>query len=244
MKVLVTGSQGFIGRNLIEALANIDGLTILTHTRHDSERELLKKLETTDFIFHLAGVNRNNSNSEFVKVNVELTRTIVDYLNLLRRKIPIVFTSSIQSGSETIYGRTKSEAESILLNYAKDTGARVRIYKLPNVFGKWSKPDYNSAIATFCYRVVNNLPINVPDPIASLRLVYIDDVVKTFARDLEINAANNAFGVVKPEFDTTVGEVLRSIRNFKDSLEASNQLEQKSELIHNLYLTYLTYLSF
>ena len=244
MKVLVTGSQGFIGRNLIEALANIDGLTILTHTRHDSERELLKKLETADFIFHLAGVNRNNSNSEFVKVNVELTRTIVDYLNLLRRKIPIVFTSSIQSGSETIYGRTKSEAESILLNYAKDTGARVRIYKLPNVFGKWSKPDYNSAIATFCYRVVNNLPINVPDPIASLRLVYIDDVVKTFARDLEINAANNAFGVVKPEFDTTVGEVLRSIRNFKDSLEASNQLEQKSELIHNLYLTYLTYLSF
>lgn len=241
MKVLVTGSQGFIGRNLIEALANIDGLTILTHTRHDSERELLKKLETTDFIFHLAGVNRNNSNSEFVKVNVELTRTIVDYLNLLRRKIPIVFTSSIQSGSETIYGRTKSEAESILLNYAKDTGARVRIYKLPNVFGKWSKPDYNSAIATFCYRVVNNLPINVPDPIASLRLVYIDDVVKTFARDLEINAANNAFGVVKPEFDTTVGEVLRSIRNFKDSLEASNQLEQKSELIHNLYLTYLSF---
>lgn len=241
MKVLVTGSQGFIGRNLIEALANIDGLTILTHTRHDSERELLKKLETADFIFHLAGVNRNNSNSEFVKVNVELTRTIVDYLNLLRRKIPIVFTSSIQSGSETIYGRTKSEAESILLNYAKDTGARVRIYKLPNVFGKWSKPDYNSAIATFCYRVVNNLPINVPDPIASLRLVYIDDVVKTFARDLEINAANNAFGVVKPEFDTTVGEVLRSIRNFKDSLEASNQLEQKSELIHNLYLTYLSF---
>lgn len=176
-----------------------------------------------------------------MKVNVELTRTIVDYLNLLRRKIPIVFTSSIQSGSETIYGRTKSEAESILLNYAKDTGARVRIYKLPNVFGKWSKPDYNSAIATFCYRVVNNLPINVPDPIASLRLVYIDDVVKTFARDLEINAANNAFGVVKPEFDTTVGEVLRSIRNFKDSLEASNQLEQKSELIHNLYLTYLSF---
>ena len=241
MKVLVTGSQGFIGRNLIEALANIDGLTILTHTRHDSQQELLKKLETTDFIFHLAGVNRNNSDLEFVKVNVELTRTIVDYLNLLRRKIPIVFTSSIQSGSETIYGRTKSEAESILLNYAKDTGARVRIYRLPNVFGKWSKPDYNSAIATFCYRVVNNLPINVPDPIASLRLVYIDDVVKMFAKDLEINAANNAFGVVKPEFDTTVGEVLRSIRNFKDSLEASNQLEQKSELIHNLYLTYLSF---
>ena len=241
MKVLITGSQGFIGRNLIEALVNIDGLTILTHTRHDSEQELLKKLETTDFIFHLAGVNRNNSDLEFVKVNVELTRTIVDYLNLLRRKIPIVFTSSIQSGSETIYGRTKSEAESILLNYAKDTGARVRIYRLPNVFGKWSKPDYNSAIATFCYRVVNNLPINVPDPIASLRLVYIDDVVKMFAKDLEINAANNAFGVVKPEFDTTVGEVLRSIRNFKDSLEASNQFEQKSELIHNLYLTYLSF---
>ncbi len=241
MKVLITGSQGFIGRNLIEALLNIDGLTILTHTRHDSKQELLKKLETTDFIFHLAGVNRNNSDSEFVNVNVELTKTIVDYLNLLHREIPIVFTSSIQSGSATIYGRTKSEAELILLNYAKDTGARVRIYKLPNVFGKWSRPDYNSAIATFCYRVVNNLPINVPDSIASLRLVYIDDVVKTFARDLEINASNNVFGVVEPEFDTTVGEVLRSIRNFKDSLEASNQFEQKSELIHNLYLTYLSF---
>ena len=241
MKVLITGSQGFIGRNLIEALVNIDGLTILTHTRHDSEQELLKKLETTDFIFHLAGVNRNDSDSEFVNVNVELTKTIVDYLNLLHREIPIVFTSSIQSGSATIYGRTKSEAESILLSYAKDTGASVRIYKLPNVFGKWSRPDYNSAIATFCYRVVNNLPINVPDPIASLRLVYIDDVVKTLARDLEINTANNVFGVVEPEFDTTVGEVLRSIRNFKDSLEASNQLEQKSELIHNLYLTYLSF---
>ena len=241
MKVLITGSQGFIGRNLIEALVNIEGLTILTHTRHDSEQELLKKLETTDFIFHLAGVNRNNSDSEFVNVNVKLTKTIVDYLNLLHREIPIVFTSSIQSGSATIYGRTKSEAESILLNYAKDTGASVRIYKLPNVFGKWSKPDYNSAIATFCYRVVNNLPINVPDPIASLRLVYIDDVVKTLARDLEINASNNVFGVVEPEFDTTVGEVLRSIRNFKDSLEASSQFEQKSELIHNLYLTYLSF---
>lgn len=241
MKVLITGSQGFIGRNLIEALVNIEGLTILTHTRHDSEQELLKKLGSTDFIFHLAGVNRNNSDSEFVNVNVKLTKTIVDYLNLLHREIPIVFTSSIQSGSATIYGRTKSEAESILLNYAKDTGASVRIYKLPNVFGKWSKPDYNSAIATFCYRVVNNLPINVPDPIASLRLVYIDDVVKTLARDLEINASNNVFGVVEPEFDTTVGEVLRSIRNFKDSLEASNQFEQKSELIHNLYLTYLSF---
>jgi len=241
MKVLITGSQGFIGRNLIEALVNIEGLTILTHTRHDSEQELLKKLGSTDFIFHLAGVNRNNSDSEFVNVNVKLTKTIVDYLNLLHREIPIVFTSSIQSGSATIYGRTKSEAESILLNYAKDTGASVRIYKLPNVFGKWSKPDYNSAIATFCYRVVNNLPINVPDPIASLRLVYIDDVVKTLARDLEINASNNVFGVVEPEFDTTVGEVLRSIRNFKDSLEASSQFEQKSELIHNLYLTYLSF---
>ena len=241
MKVLVTGSQGFIGRNLIEVLLEIDGLTILTHNRHDSEQQLIKKLETTDFIFHLAGVNRNNSDSEFIKVNVELIETIVDYLNLLRRKIPIVFTSSIQSGSETIYGRTKSEAELILLNYTNDTGARVRIYRLPNVYGKWSKPDYNSAIATFCYRVVNNLPIIVPDPIASLRLVYIDDVVKTFARDLEINEAKSVFGVVEPEFITTVGEVLRSIRDFKDASKVSNQFDQKSEFIKNLYLTYLSF---
>ena len=137
MKVLVTGSNGFIGQNLVVGLNRIKSITVLTHNRNDSTAELLAKLKSANFIYHLAGVNRSNDDLEFVKVNVDMTRLIVDNLRLLKRATPIIFTSSIQSGSNTIYGKTKSEAESVLRQYANDTGAHLRIYNLPNIRGKF-----------------------------------------------------------------------------------------------------------
>ena len=161
MKVLVTGANGFIGKNLVEALIQVKKVEIVKHLRGDSVESLFEKLKTTDLIFHIAGVNRNHSDLEFVKGNLDSTSNITNYLLERSRSIPIVFTSSIQSGSESIYGKTKAAAESLILRYAELSGAPVKIYRLPNVFGKFSKPDYNSVVATFCYRTINNIPVVV-----------------------------------------------------------------------------------
>ena len=212
MKILVTGANGFIGKNLVEALIQVKKVEIVKHLRGDSVESLFEKLKTTDLIFHIAGVNRNHSDLEFVKGNLDSTSNITNYLLERSRSIPIVFTSSIQSGSESIYGKTKAAAESLILRYAELSGAPVKIYRLPNVFGKFSKPDYNSVVATFCYRTINNIPVVVHNESSLVKLVYIDDVVSSMACVLSKSVSNVVFERVQPEFEISVGKLLKMIQ--------------------------------
>ena len=171
-----------------------------------------------------------------------MTRFIVDNLRLSGRVTPIIFTSSIQSGSNTIYGKTKLQAELILRQYAQDTGAILKIYNLPNVFGKWSRPDYNSAVATFCFRVANNLEVTIPQPGKKLRLVYVEDVVAAFLRDLRLKESTETRGTVKPLFESTVGEVYQTIAKFRNSRKTCLEIFKKNRRLSK-YLK-KTYLSF
>ena len=239
MNVLVTGSNGFIARNLIQKLGANSSLQVLTQSRRDTEHDLFKKLDKSDFVFHLAGVNRSKNELDFKLVNVELTKSITEYLKSTGRLLPIIFSSSTQAGLDNIYGRTKSEAESLLLDYVNFAKGKARIYRLPNVFGKWSRPDYNSVIATFCFRIANDLEVMMPNPEAKLKLVYVADVVTAFIEDLLFDSTLGLLGEVSPVFETTVGEVYLIIKRFKDQIIDIGYPKDQQQLGNSLQETYI-----
>ena len=192
MKLLVTGASGFVGRNLVEALKNIrDGkdrthpeITVEEIFEYDlasSDSELEEAASRCDFVFHLAGVNRPTDPAEFTKGNIDLTSRLIDLLKKHRNKCPVMLSSSIQASCigryDSEYGRSKRAGEDLLFRYAEESGARALVYRFPNLFGKWCRPNYNSAVATFCHHIANDLPITVSDPAVTLELLYIDDLV-------------------------------------------------------------------
>lgn len=178
--VLVTGSNGFIGRNLTVRLRELKDIKVKSFNIEDNLDTLNKHIVDSDFIFHIAGVNRPEKEDKFEKVNTGLTRKIIKMLDKIDKKIPIVITSSIYAKLENPYGKSKKMAEDELINYANKNYVPVYIYRLPNVFGKWSKPNYNSVVATFCYNISHNLDIYISDPLKEIELVYIDDVISEF----------------------------------------------------------------
>lgn len=186
MNVLITGANGFIGKNLVVYLQNLADLKInvLTYTRHSQPDDLSELIQKSDLIFHLAGENRPNNTEDFFIGNTQLTQKVCT-LCLQHNPIPIVFSSSTQVMNDNDYGRSKREAEKILEKYTRDANVPVYIYRLPNVFGKWAKPNYNSFIATLCYNIAHGLPYQIDDSSKRLTLVYIDDVVQTFAQHLK-----------------------------------------------------------
>jgi len=185
MKILVTGANGFIGKNLVAELTNRGYRDIYTYTR-DCDPSLLEQyLQDCQFVFHLAGVNRPKDEHEFESGNAGLTSRIVELLQRYDNRAPVLITSSIQAERDNPYGRSKKIAETILFEHNRATDAKVYIYRLPNVFGKWSRPNYNSVVATFAYNIARNLDIQIHDPNAGLTLCYIDDVVDEFIRALE-----------------------------------------------------------
>jgi len=246
MKVLVTGSGGFVGKNLIARLHERAGIEVLPFTRNCSEGDLAALAARADFIFHLAGVNRPADASEFTTGNIELTRLLVRSMAQFGRLIPVVFTSSIQAEQNNPYGLSKRAAEDALLAHRSATGSAVYIYRLPNVFGKWCRPNYNSAVATFCHNIARDLPIAINDPAASLSLVYIDDVVEEFIRALNRHRADagtelsGPFRDVAPVYSTTVGDLADKIRAFKDDREALAVDRVGSGFLRALYSTYLS----
>ncbi|MEA2019546.1 MAG: NAD-dependent epimerase/dehydratase family protein, partial [Campylobacterota bacterium] len=163
MKILITGSNGFIAKNLIEHLKVDENNELYLYSKKDSINILEAYVKEVDFIFHLAGVNRPTDVSEFYEGNRDLTRAIVDILESMNKSTPIVFSSSMQVDRDNDYGKSKLEAESYLLNYMERTSTRVFIYRLPNVFGKWSKPNYNTVIATWCHNLTRDFEIQVND---------------------------------------------------------------------------------
>ncbi len=245
MKVLVTGSAGFIGKNLVERLkagACADVTDVFEFDRDTDPSVLEEFAAQCDFVFHLAGVNRPQDPTEFTAGNVELTVRLLDALKATTPR-PVLLSSSVQALQGNAYGRSKRNAEEAVTEYSMVTGVPAYVYRLPNVFGKWSRPNYNTVVATFCYNIARDLPIEVTDPSTPLTLVYIDDVVDEFLRALR-GKATVAEGacLVEPTHDATVGELAECIRGFRRSRETLAVPSAADPLERKLYATYLSFL--
>jgi UDP-2-acetamido-2,6-beta-L-arabino-hexul-4-ose reductase len=242
MNILVSGSNGFIGRNLCVHLKEAGFDNIETITRDDNDTSIEEKVKNADFIYHLAGINRPKYDYEFKKGNTDLTKNIVEVLINNAKSTPIVLTSSIQAELNNPYGISKAESELVIDAYGKETGAATYIYRLPNVFGKWCKPNYNSVVATFCYNTINDLPITLHNADAPLSLVYIDDVCHEFV-NLVTNKPLEAkkYSPVEPVYKTTVGKVLDLLNEFKKSRNSLITNKVGVGFERALYSTYLSY---
>lgn len=242
MKILITGANGFVSKNLIARLGERKDIEVLPFTRDLAEEQLSEQIREADFIFHLAGVNRPTDPVEFVTGNTELTQILCNLVAQTGRKIPVVYTSSIQAERDNPYGSSKRAAEVALTALAEKMGGGVHIFRLPNVFGKWCRPNYNSAVATFCHNICRDLPIQVNDPNALLTLVYIDDVVDRFLQLLDGQDDSELFPKVSPEYTTTVGELAEQIHAFKNSRDNLITERVGTGLVRALYATYVSYL--
>ncbi len=242
MKILVTGANGFIGKNLILELKNRGYTDIYECTRETTLKELAEYCHDVDFVFHLAGINRPNDNSEFRIGNVLFTEKLIEKLIEKNNFCPIVFSSSIQAELENLYGDSKKEAEKLLISYNKETGADVFIFRLPNVFGKWCKPNYNSVVATFCHNIANDLPISINDPNREINLVYIDDVISKFINCIENKIEENLFYYIEISYKCTVSRLASTLKAFKECRDNKFIPNMQDEFIKKLYSTYLSYL--
>ena len=241
--ILVTGSRGFIGQNLIQTLKRRGNYCVLEFDINGSLEFFAEVVRQADIIFHLAGVNRPEKIEEYESGNVGFTQRMVSLLEEAKVKPVIVFSSSIQARLDNPYGQSKRRAEEVLKNWADRYGGPVAIFRLPNVFGKWCRPNYNSAIATFCHNIARGLDINISDPERVLELVYIDDVIKKFLSVIENPPAKGAgFYEVEPVFKIKLTEVVEIIKSFKDSRQSLVMPDFSDPFIKRLYATYLSYL--
>ncbi len=241
MKILVTGSEGFIGQNLCLRLVEAGYKDILRINRLSSEAELFESLKVADFIFHLAGVNRPKVDDEFSTGNAGFTQKIVDKLVEFGLDTPVMISSSTQAERDNPYGISKAAAEQAIINYGSKNNARYFIYRFPNVFGKWCKPNYNSFIATFCHNIAQNKEIIINDPNAAVNLVYIDDVCSELI-SLINNDVPRGFRCITPVYNTTVGQVADLIHTFKQSRENLMIESVGKGFVRALYSTWLSYL--
>ena len=243
MKVLITGANGFIGKNLLVKLRELPEFDVRTWVRGDSIESLMRHLKSIDAVIHLAGENRPVSSEGYDTGNVLLTKQLCHLMRDLAINPPVLFTSSVQATQNNAYGISKKAAEKSLESYAELDGGSVTLCRLPGVFGKWCRPDYNSVVATFCHNVARGLPINVNDPDHSLKLVHIDDVVSSFIAWLEAPKGNGvSWRAIEPEHETTVGDLEELIRSFFDSRAGLVTDKVGSGFIRALYSTYVSYI--
>jgi UDP-2-acetamido-2,6-beta-L-arabino-hexul-4-ose reductase len=241
MNVLVTGAAGFVGQNLCIRLSREEDCTVLPFDVANEESELFELLAKADRIAHLAGINRPLNLSEFMTGNFGLTSTIADALEKMQRPLPIIFSSSIQAELENEYGKSKRAAEERLRVYSQRTGAPVRIFRFANIFGKWCRPNYNSAVATFCFNIAHGLPLTIHDPEAPLRLIYIDDVVEAIVRELKAELKGFAFATAEPVYETTVGKVANLIQDIHEKRRNGFIGDYSDSFYKKLATTYLSY---
>ncbi len=247
MRVLVTGANGFIGKNLLLHFQEKRGIGVVPFTREHNVDDLPALLDGIDWVFHLAGTNRPQHPEEFVTGNTGLTEQLCAAIKACGRQVPVVYTSTIQAERDNDYGSSKRAAEDALLALQQDTGNPLFIYRLPNVFGKWARPNYNSAVATFCHNIARDLPIQINDPAAVIRLVYVDDVVDSFMALLEgVQSLNsrieNTYIEVTPEYRISVGELADQLNRFKDTRDNLITEPVGTGLTRALYSTYVSYL--
>ncbi len=242
MRIVITGADGFIGRNLRVRLREIGQNDVVSVTRASSGEDLVAALAGADFIFHLAGVNRPKAETEFASGNLGFTEQLCLAVVTAGRRTPVVFSSSTQATLDNPYGRSKRDAEGTLFRCGRENGFPVYLFRLTNVFGKWARPNYNSVVATFCHNVARGLPIAVNDPAAKLRLVHIDDVVDEFLCCLASPPSAAGQLEVGPVYETTVGEVSDKIRTFAESRSSLLIPPVGVGLVRALYSTYVSYL--
>lgn len=245
MPIVITGADGFIGKNLSLRLAESGHAGVVGITSATPPQAVQQALAAADFVFHLGGVNRPQDPADFAIGNAGLTQTVCDALATAKNQVPVLLASSTQALQDNPYGRSKLAAEDAVRGYGAATGAPVHIFRLPNVFGKWCRPNYNSAVATFCHNIARGLPIQVNDPAAPVTLVYVDDVMERFVQLLggaDAAAGPDGFATVAPQYSTTVGELARQIEAFGE-VRRSLVTERVGEgLVRALYATYVSYL--
>ncbi len=243
MKVLVTGANGFVGKNLIAELNNRGYNDIYKCTRETTIEQLDEYTKECEFVFHLAGVNRPKEEKEFMEGNFGFTSELLDLLKKNNNKSPILITSSIQAERNNPYGRSKKAGEDLLFKYSKETGVKVYVYRLTNLFGKWSRPNYNSVVSTFCYNIARDLDIQINDPEVELNLCYIDDVLDEFLRALKDNPTREGdYCVVPVTHRIRLGKLAELIYSFKESRKNLSIPNMNDPLTKKLYSTYLSYL--
>ena len=271
MKILITGANGFVGKNLAEALKNIKDGKDKTHPKLNIEALYLYDIDTDpalldgycrdcDFVFNLAGVNRPENTEEFMKGNLGFASTLLDTLKKHKNTCPVMLSSSIQATLigryDSDYGRSKKAGEELFFDYEKETGAKVLVYRFPNLFGKWCRPNYNSAVATFCHNIANDLEITVNDPSVQLELLYIDDLTDEMLLALEgrehrcefdgIDTAlteNGSFCAAPITHKVTLSEIVELLESFKNQPSTLLMPEiPENSFAKKLYSTYLSYL--
>ncbi|MGL5759488.1 UDP-2-acetamido-2,6-beta-L-arabino-hexul-4-ose reductase [Plesiomonas sp.] len=242
MKIIVTGARGFIGKNLCTMLRECGYQGIVEVDRETSREQLCEHLRDADFVYHLAGINRPKDEAEFQQGNADLTSFIVEQLTLSGKKTPLMVSSSTQADQNNAYGQSKRLAEQAVEQYGLKTQSQYFIYRFPNVFGKWCRPNYNSFVATFCYNILNDLNITIHDSSAPVTLLYIDDVCTHLIALLE-GTHDSGYKSVSPEYPTTVGHVADLLRDFKQSRDNLVTENVGSGLTRALYSTYLSYMT-
>lgn len=255
MKLLITGSNGFIGQNLRVHLSEMDDVEVITFTRDNTVHQLPEILHDVDAVIHLAGVNRPSNDDEFTEGNTELTQALSDavfsVVQSQKRYLPVLYTSSIQAEFDNPYGKSKREAEDVLMALNEVTDNPVYIYRLANVFGKWCRPNYNSMVATFCHNIARNIPIQIHSNDATVSLVYVDDVVSALIEQakaavgaLQVSEPVPESGVCNagPVYTQTVGDIAKALTTFKDSRETLITERVGTGFIRKLYSTYVSYL--
>lgn len=254
MNILVTGAQGFMGKNLIATLEAIrDGkdnshgltqdITVLAFDLDTDPAMLDSFCQQADFVCHLAGVNRPKDSAEFMEGNFGFTSTLLETLKKHGNKAPVLITSSIQAALDNPYGHSKKAGEDLMFAYSRQTYAPVYVYRLPNAFGKWTRPNYNSAIATFCYNIARGLPITVNDRSVQMKLVYIDDIVAEIIRAMNGRPTRHGdFCEVRPVHEASLGDIVDLLESFPETRQNLQVIQLDNPLVKKLYSTYLSFL--
>lgn len=243
MKILITGSKGFIGKNLIAELRNKNHTDILEYDLDTDPVLLGEYCKAADFVFHLAGVNRPEHESEFMDGNFGFTSALLESLKEHKNSCPVMLSSSIQAELDNPYGQSKKAGEELLFRYSRETGAKTLVYRFPNVFGKWGWPNYNSAVATFCHNIARDLPVTVHDHGVMMNLVYIDDVLAELINALDDRENRvGEYCEVPVAHTVALGKIVELIYSFKGSREEISIPDMSDAFTRKLYSTYLSYL--
>ena len=243
MKILITGSKGFVGKNLVTELKNRGYKKLYLYDKENSLEDLEKWTKDCGFVFHLAGINRPETEEEFMEGNADLTSQLTSLLEKNNNQAPVMISSSVQAEKDNPYGESKRVGEYYIFEYGERNNVPVYVYRFSNLYGKWSKPNYNTVIATFCHNIAHGLPIQVNDPTVEITFQYIDDVVNELINCLEGNGTKTGKLYDVPEKDTrTLGEVAQLIKGFKESRKTLEVPDMSDSFTKNLYSTYLSFL--
>ena len=242
--ILVTGASGFLGKNLCSHLNLRENVMLFAYDIETPPEQLDEYVKLADFVFHLAGVNRPENVEDFEKGNAGFTQTLVDLLEKYHRKPHVIVSSSIQAALDNPYGQSKRHGEAILQNWSKKSGAKLSIFRLVNLFGKWCRPNYNSVTATFCHNIANGLPIQINDPNYTFSLAYVDDVVNAFLTEMDEQPQRDS-GLVEPDpvpsTAVSLGELAARIEFYRDMLKTLMIPDMADRFNQQLYVTYLSY---